>query len=75
MPSCSMLKTYKSKCDKLDQAIRESKSVEIKTHRNKILKLKDIGIEAGKFFGLESIRGNMKKMLLNINEIKVITLL
>jgi hypothetical protein len=75
MPSCSMLKAYKAKSDKLKQAIKEDKRVEVVTHGNKILKLKKIGIEAGKFFGLESIKGNMKKMLLNINDIKVITLL
>jgi len=70
-----MLKAYKAKSDTLNQAIKEEKTIEVVTNENKILKLKKIGIEAGKFFGIESIKGNMKKMLLNINHIKMITLL
>ena len=75
IPSCTMLKAYKAKSDTLNQAIKEEKTVEVVTNGNKILKLKKIGIEAGKFFGIQSIKGNMKKMLLNINHIKMITLL
>ena len=75
MPSCSMLKDYKLKSDTLNQAIKEEKTIEVVTNGNKILKLKKIGIEAEKFFGLESIKGNMKKMLLNINDIKMVILL
>jgi hypothetical protein len=75
MPSCSMLKDYKLKSDTLNQAIKEEKTIEVVTHGNKILKLKKIGIEAGKFFGIESIKGKMKKMLLNINDIKMVLLL
>ena len=75
MPSCSMLKAYKAKSDTLNQAIKEEKTVEVVTNGNKTLKLKKIGVEAGKFFGLESIKGSVKKMLLNINEIKMVTLL
>jgi hypothetical protein len=75
VPSCTMLKAYKAKSDKLKKAIKEDKPVEVVTHGNKILKLKKIGIEAGKFFGRENIKGNTKKMLLNINDIKMVTLL
>jgi len=75
IPSCSMLKAYKAKSDTLNQAIKEEKTVEVLTNGNKILKLKKIGIEAGKFFGIESIKGKMKKMLLNINDIKMVILL
>ena len=75
MPSCSMLKSYKAKSDKLNQAIIESKPVEVVIHGDKVLKLKKIGVEAGKFFGLEGIKGSMKKMMLNINDIKMVTLL
>ena len=75
IPSCSMLKAYKANSDTLNQAIIEAKPVELVTNSNKILKLKKIGIEAGKFFGLESIKGNMEKMLLNLNDIKMVTLL
>ena len=74
-PSCSMLKAYKANSDTLNQAIIEAKPVELVTNSNKILKLKKIGIETGKFFGLESIKGNMEKMLLNLNDIKMVTLL
>lgn len=75
MPSCSMLKAYKIKSDTLNQAIKYEKQVEVVTNSDKILKLKKIGIEAGKFFGLKSIKGQMDKMLLNINDIKMVTLL
>ena len=73
--SCLMLKEYKEKSDTLSQAIKEEKVIEIVTNEDKILKLKKIGIEAGKFFGLENIKGSMKKILLNINNIKMVTLL
>ena len=75
MPSRTMLKAYKAKSDTLNQAILEEKTIEVVTIENKILKLKKIGIEAEKFFGLENIKGSMKKMFLNINHIKMITLL
>ncbi len=75
IPSISMVELYKVKSDKLKLALNEAKSVQIITHGNKILVLKKIGIEAGKFFGLETINGTMKKMLLNINHIKAITIL
>jgi len=75
LPSCTMLKAYKLKSDTLNQAIKEEKTIEVVTNENKILKLKKIGIEAGKFFGLERIKGKMKKMLLNINDIKMVILL
>jgi recombinational DNA repair protein RecR len=75
MPSCSMLKAYKEKCDMLNQAIREVKSVEVVTQGNEVLKLNRIGNESGKFFGLKSIKKNAEKMLLNINHIKMVTLL
>lgn len=75
MPSCTMLKSYKVKSDKLVQAIKEDKQVEVVTQGNNILRLKKIGNEAGKFFGMANIKGNMKKMLLNLNDLKMVTLL
>lgn len=75
IPSCSMLKAYKEKCDMLNQAIRETKPVVVITNGNRTLNLKRIGNESGKFFGLKSIKENAEKMLLNINHIKKITLL
>ena len=75
MPSCSMLKSYKVKSDKLVQAINEDRQVEVLTRKNTVLKLKEIGNEAGKFFGTASKKGHMKKMLLNLNELKMVTLL
>ena len=74
-PSCSMIRAYKVKSDTLSQAMKKMMQVEVITNGDKTLKLKRIGIEAGKFFGLENIKGSMKKILLNINEIKIVTLL
>ena len=71
IPSCSMIKAYKAKCETLNEAIREVKAVEVVTNRNRILHLKRIGNEAGRYSGLK----NLKKLHLNINEIKMITLL
>ncbi len=75
MPSCSMLKAYKIKSDKLNRAMKEEKVVELVTNNDKVFKLRKIGIEAGKFCGMKGLKGKMKKMLLNINEIKAVTLL
>ena len=74
-PSCSTLKAYKEKSDLLNLAIKENKLVEVITNSNRILRLRKIGIEAGTFFGLNSIKGEVKKLLLNINQIKKITIL
>jgi CO dehydrogenase/acetyl-CoA synthase gamma subunit (corrinoid Fe-S protein) len=70
-----MVKEYKTKCDILSQAIRNLKSVEILTYENKILKLEQIVIDSGKFFGMENIKGEFKKLLLNVNKIKKIIIL
>lgn len=70
-----MLKVYKVKSDLLNQAIMESKKVNVTTYENGILKLKKVGIDAGKYFGLSRIKGKMQRMFLNINDIKKITLL
>lgn len=75
MPSCSMLRSYKAKSDTLNLAMKSMTSVKVITNGDKTYILKRIGIEAGRFFGLESIKGNLKKMLLNINDIKKVTLL
>ena len=75
VPSISMVKEYKAKCELLSQAINNLKSVEILTYENKILKLEQIVIDSGKFFGMENIKGEFKKLLLNVNKIKKIILL
>ncbi|WP_298237841.1 hypothetical protein [uncultured Algibacter sp.] len=75
VPSISMVKEYKAKCELLSQAIRNLKSVEILTYENKILKLEQIVIDSGKFFGMENIKGEFKKLLLNVNKIKKIIIL
>lgn len=51
------------------------KSVELLTHKNKVLKLERVDLEAGKYFSFENIKGKIKKVFLNINNIKMITLL
>lgn len=75
LPSISKLKASQEKCKKLNEAIHEVKPVEIVTNRDLILKLTKVGIESGRFYGFESLKGSMKKVLLNINEIKTIILL
>lgn len=75
MPSCSMIKVYKRNSDLLAQAMRNKSSVEIITQGNKVIKLIKIGIESGKFFGLKTKKGKLKKRLLNINDIKLVSLL
>lgn len=47
MPSCTMLKSYKVKSDKLVQAIKEDKQVEVVTQGNNILRLKKLGMKPG----------------------------
>lgn len=74
-PSCSMLKDYKLKSDTLYEAIKYNRAVEVITNSNKTLTFKKIGINTGKYFGMEKIKGKIKKMLLNINEIKMVTLI
>ena len=74
-PSISMVQVYKEKCEKLNQAISKVKPVKIVTTQDSILKLNKIGIESGRFYGFENLKGSMKKILLNINDIKMITLL
>lgn len=75
LPSVSMVKAYKQKCNQLNQAIRKLSCVEIITIENEILKLMEIGIESGSYFGLKNIKGHMQKILLNVNHIKHIVLL
>ena len=69
-----MIEAYKEKCELLNEAIDKMKPIEIVTIQNKILKLNEIGIESGRFYGFESIKGRIKKILLNINDIKNIIL-
>ena len=75
LPSISMINEYKTKSDKLNQAITHLKSVKVITHNNKVLKLESVGLEAERYYGFENIKGSIKKVLLNINNIKIITLL
>jgi hypothetical protein len=55
--------------------MRNQKAVNVVTSNDEILKLRKIGIESGKVFGMLGKTGRLKKMMLNINNIKVITLL
>jgi hypothetical protein len=75
VPSISMVREYKAKCELLSKAIANLKSVEILTYDNKLLKLEHIIIDSGKFFGMENIKGELKKLLLNVNKIKKIIIL
>lgn len=71
----SLLKEYKHNSQVLTRAIKESRSVEVLTKNEAVLKIVNLGIEAGKFFGLNNIKGKMEKIRLNVNEIKKITML
>ncbi|WP_282134281.1 hypothetical protein [Seonamhaeicola maritimus] len=75
LPSISMLETYKEKCSQLNQAINRVKGVEIVTVKDVILKLTEVGKDSGRYFGVENMKGQISKILLNVNEIKKITLL
>ena len=75
LPSISMIDVYKEKCRKLNQAIYKMKSVEIVTNKDNTLKLNKIGIDSGRFYGFKSLKGKMKKTLLNVNDIKRVNLL
>jgi len=75
VPSCSAMADYKKKSDLLNQAIDEAKRIQLVTSGNKTLLLNKIGLESKRFFGFETIKGELHKMFLNINEIKKITLL
>ena len=75
MPSCSMLKVYKEKCMKLNQAISQKKSVQVVTNEDETMQFNCIGVHSGTFFGIENIKGKMSKINLNINAIKMITIL
>ncbi|MEH6535229.1 MAG: hypothetical protein V7719_02465 [Psychroserpens sp.] len=75
IPSISMIDAYKEKCNKLNRAKDNLKRVEVITYKNEILKLENVGIDSGRFFGLKRFKGKMKKVLLNINTIKTIILL
>ena len=71
----SFLKEYKYKSELLSRAIKESRSVEILTNSEAVVRIKNLGVEAGKFFGLKSIKGSLEQIWLNINDIKKITML
>ena len=75
VPSCSMLKVYKEKCKKLNLAINQKKSVQVVTNEDETIQFNCIGVHSGTFFGIENIKGKMSKINLNINAIKMITIL
>ncbi|MGM5469575.1 hypothetical protein ACS386_04810 [Flavobacteriaceae bacterium LMO-SS05] len=75
IPSCSMLKAYKLKSDLLVKAANESRAVKLLTNEKRTLKLKKVEIDSGQFFGLKSIKGQIAKILLNLNDINMVTLL
>ena len=75
IPSYVTLNAYKENCRKLRQAIDQIKSVEILTKDNRALQFKSIGLQSGKFFGMETIKGKINKILLNMNDIKIIRIL
>lgn len=75
IPSCSTLKVYKEKCMKLNQAVSQKKPVKVVTNEDMTIQFNCIGVHSGTFFGIENIKGKISKINLNINAIKMITLL
>lgn len=75
IPSYVMLNAYKENCSKLRQAVDQIKSVEVLTKDNRAIQYKSIGLQSGKFFGMEYIKGKIKRILLNMNDIKMVRLL
>lgn len=75
VPSYSTIKAYKEKCSQLSQAISEKKTVEILTNKGQSLTLNEIGLQSGTYFGIESIKGKMEKLFLNLNHVQKVTLL
>lgn len=75
VPSISKIEAYKAKCSKLNQAISKVKTIEVVTIQDKVLMLYEIGVEAGRFYGFERLKGKLKKILLNVNDIKRIIVL
>jgi len=75
VPSCSTLKAYKEKCSKLNQAASQFKPVEVVTKDNRTLLFKSVGNQSGTFFGIEDLGARINKILLNINNIKMVTIL
>ena len=75
VPSCTTLKAYKEKCSKLNQAVNQFKSVEVVTKDNQTKLFKSIGNQSGTFFGIEDLGARINKTILNINNIKMVTIL
>jgi hypothetical protein len=75
LPSISKVHEYKLKSDTLNEAVVHLKSVKVITYRDEVLQLENVGIDSGRFFGLKQFKGKMKKILLNINTIKMVILL
>ena len=75
VPSISKIKDYKMKSDLLREANAHLKSVRVVTRKNETVKFKKIELKNGTFYGLKKIKGEVKKMLLNINLIKAVILL
>ena len=75
VPSISKVHEYKIKSDLLNQAMMYLNQVQVVTNKNEILKFENVGIDSGRFFGLKKFRGDLKKVLLNINAIKTVILL
>ena len=75
VPSISQIKEYKIKLAVLREANSLFRSVKVVTTKNETLEFKKIELEDGIFYGLRKIKGELKKIVLNINFIKAVILL
>ncbi|WP_242091802.1 hypothetical protein [Aestuariivivens sediminicola] len=75
VPSLSQINTYKANCDQLQKACVHSNSVQVLNHKKEAQTFKKIIKESDGFYGLRRIKGEIRKMMLNVNSIKTIILL
>jgi len=53
----------------LKQAVNDHIKVKIQLLNKKIIELSEVRLEEGKFYGIKTIRGELKKTFFNINKI------
>ncbi|WP_223551164.1 hypothetical protein [Aestuariivivens sp. NBU2969] len=75
VPSISQIKVYKDNCNLLQKASSNLNSVRIIKTNNETLTFKKIVLESERFYGLKKIKGEIKKMILNVDAIKMVVLL
>ncbi|WP_242085616.1 hypothetical protein [Aestuariivivens sediminis] len=75
VPSISQIQLYKHNCDQLQRACKQLNSVQVIKTNKEALTFKKVVLESESFYGLQKVKGEIKKMMLNINSIKSVILL